>query len=312
VILKVFVTGATGVLGRRVVDLLVDRGDLVYAIARTADKADDLRAAGAQPVEVSLFDPAALAEAFEGMDVALNLATSIPPLSRAARTSAWDDNHRIRTVGSAAVATAAAKAGVTRLVQESLAFAYADGGDRWLDEDSQLDVPVHGVGILEAEGAIDRFRADGGGVGIALRFGNFMGPDAAHTIDQLAMARRGLIPLMGDDGAWWPLIHTDDAASAVLAAVDGPGGVFNISAQPATRQQIAAAFAEVVERRRVRRPPTVLARLGPAAGRMLARSERVSSGRFRDATGWRPGRDDVGAILHACLPARSDDDEDTP
>lgn len=300
-VLKVFVTGATGVLGRRVVDLLVDEGDLVFAIARSSAKADDLRAAGAQPVVVSLFDPGALADAFAGIDAVLNLATAIPPAAKAARKRAWDENHRIRTVGSVAVATAAAKAGVQRLVQESLAFAYADGGDHWLDEDSRLDVPNHGVGILEAEAAIDRFRADGGGTGVVLRFGNFQAGDAAHTIDQISLAARGLLPLFGDDDAWWPLVHVDDAATAVVAALGGPGGVFNVAAQPATRQQIASAFAEAVGRRRVRRPPSVVARLGRSAGRMLARSERVSSGRFRDATGWHPEHDDVASILRDCV-----------
>ena len=299
--MKVFVTGATGVLGRRVVDLLVDRGDLVFAIARSAAKADDLRAAGAQPVEASLFDPGALSDVFADKDAVLNLATAIPPLSRAGRKRAWDENHRIRTVGAGAVATAAAKAGVPRLVQESIAFAYADGGDHWLDEDSRLDVPTHGVGILEAEAAIDTYRADGGGTGVVLRFGNFMAPDSSHTRAQLAMAARGMLPLVGEDQAWWPLIHVDDAATAVVAALDCRGGVFNVTAQPATRHQLAEAFADVVGRKRVRRPPTMLSRVGPEAGRMLARSERVSSGRLRDATGWHPEHDDALTILRDCI-----------
>lgn len=299
--MRIFVTGATGVLGRRVVDRLVQRGDAVTAIARSAAKAAQLDSRGATSTPVSLFDSSALAEAFDGHEVVLNLATAVPPMSKATRAGAWDDNQRIRTVGSEAVATAAAEAGVGRLVQESLAYAYADGGDEVLDEDSPLDVPDHGVGIIEAEAAVERFRTSGG-TGVVLRFGNFHAPDADHTQAQLQMASRGVLPLLGADGAWWPAIHVDDAAAAVIAALDAADGIYNAAAQPATRQQIAAAYASALGKRKVRRPPTVMAKLGPSAGEMLTRSQRVSSQRLRDATGWRPEYDNIEDLIRACLP----------
>lgn len=300
--MKIFVTGATGVLGRRVVDLLVARGEEVTGIARTEAKAEQLAGQGAESAPVSLFDSAALAEAFAGHEVVLNLATAIPPISKAARPGAWDDNQRIRTVGSDVVAQAAAEAGVARLVQESLAFAYADGGDRLLDEDSPLDVPDHGIGIIEAEAAVEGFRMVGGD-GVVLRFGNFQAADADHTQSQLKMASRGVLPLLGDDDAWWPVVHADDAATAVIAALDAPSGTYNVAAQPATRRQIAAAHASALGKRKVRRPPTVMAKLGPAAGQMLARSERVSSQLLRETTGWQPVHDDIEGLVRACLPS---------
>ena len=91
---RVFVAGATGVLGRRAVRRLVAAGHQDTGVARTDAKAAELRAAGAAAVRVDLFDPAALRAAVSGHDVVVNLATHIPPMRAAAKPSAWDDNTR--------------------------------------------------------------------------------------------------------------------------------------------------------------------------------------------------------------------------
>src|SRR5690349_5278263 len=97
--MKIFVAGATGVLGRRVVPLLVAEGHQVTGISRSPEKAAQLTSAGATPVTVDLFDGAGLAAAVAGHDVVMNLATHIPDLTKAARSSAWSENDRIRTEG---------------------------------------------------------------------------------------------------------------------------------------------------------------------------------------------------------------------
>src|SRR6476659_2740577 len=124
--MKLFVTGATGAVGRFVVPLLVAQGHDVTAVARTEDKAKALDQAGATPARVSIFDPDQLAGAFAGHDVVLHLATAIPPTNRAWRASAWAENDRIRTQGSKAVVDAALTAGVEQIVQESITFIYPD------------------------------------------------------------------------------------------------------------------------------------------------------------------------------------------
>jgi 2-alkyl-3-oxoalkanoate reductase len=127
--MKVFVAGATGVLGRRAVAGLVRSGHEVSALVRSDAKAGQVVAAGAAPVRCSLFDPDGLRSAMAGHDAVINLATHIPPVTAAARAPAWAENDRVRTVGSRNLVDAALVAGVGRYVQESIAFLYADGGD---------------------------------------------------------------------------------------------------------------------------------------------------------------------------------------
>src|SRR4051812_47180547 len=93
---KVFVAGATGVIGRRVVPMLVAAGHSVTAASRSRAKADGLATQGATPVVVDLFDPAAVRAAVGGADVIINLATSIPPSSRALLPGAWRETGRVR------------------------------------------------------------------------------------------------------------------------------------------------------------------------------------------------------------------------
>jgi nucleoside-diphosphate-sugar epimerase len=136
---KVFVFGGTGAIGGHAVPALLAAGHQVSALARAAKKAAILRGQGAEPVMVSRFNRAALAEAFRGYDAVVNLATSIPPMSRFTRRRAWRANHGIRIEGSAAVVDAALAAGVGRLLQESVSLLCPDGGATWIDEDVPAD-----------------------------------------------------------------------------------------------------------------------------------------------------------------------------
>src|SRR4051812_44368787 len=101
--MKIFLAGGTGVIGRRALALLVGAGHDVSVLTRSEAKAAAVRSAGATPVAASLFDRASLVAAFAGHDAVVNLTTHIPPLSKAARASAWKENDRIRTEGSANV-----------------------------------------------------------------------------------------------------------------------------------------------------------------------------------------------------------------
>src|SRR5690349_1799280 len=117
--MKVFVAGGTGVVGRRAVERLVEAGHDVSVIARSDEKAALVVSLGATPARVSLFDAPALTEAVAGHEVVVNLATHIPPLTRAGLMSSWQENNRIRTEGARNLADAALAAGASRYVQES-------------------------------------------------------------------------------------------------------------------------------------------------------------------------------------------------
>jgi nucleoside-diphosphate-sugar epimerase len=285
--MRVFLAGATGVLGSRVVPLLAQVGHHVTAMARTPEKANALRAAGAEPVTVGLFDPNQLVDAVAGHDAVINVATHIPDLSRAARASAWDENDRIRIDGSRNLVDAALAAGASHFVQESVSFFYVDGGDDWLDEDSGLDVPPFAASILSAEAQAVRF-AEGGEAGVVLRFGWFYGAGSSHTASQIRLARLGLSPFPGAPNGYQTGVHLDDAATAVVAALEVPSGVYNVTEnEPDTRRELAAAIGEALGRKAGRAVPGVV-RLGGAKMAYLSRSNRVSNRKFRDATGWSP------------------------
>lgn len=284
VIMKILVAGATGVLGRRVIPALVAAGHDVTGVARGTAKAQQLRDQGAAPVTVDLFDAAAINRAAAGSDAVINLATAIPPTGRMAWPPAWEVTGRLRTEASRNLVDAALAAGATRYVQEALGFVYPDRGATWITEEVALDPPRYTRAVRAAEAEARRFGA-GSGTGIALRFGLFYSADSQQTRQLLSMARRGLLALPGRGDAYRPWIHVDDAASAVVAALDAPGGVYNVvEDRPMTNDEHAGVLGELIGRR-LRRPPTWLA-IGPL--RLQTRSLRVSNQRLRDATGWHP------------------------
>jgi nucleoside-diphosphate-sugar epimerase len=286
--MKVFVAGATGVLGRRAVKLLCDTGHAVTAVARTPEKADLVERAGATAVAVGLFDPEGLRQAVVGNEVVVNLATKIPSMGRSGLPGAWSENNRIRSEGSRNLVDAALATGAVRYVQESFAPAYPDRGEDWIDEDTPLEPAPYARTVLDAEAQTRRF-TEAGGVGVVLRFGLFYGPDGIHAETILKSARRGYAPVIGSPGAFTSSIEIDDAASAVVAALQAPAGAYNIvDDEPLTRAEFAAALARAVGRERLKMVPAWIARLGGSKTGMLMRSQRMSNRRFKDATGWSP------------------------
>src|SRR4051812_30515981 len=189
--MKTFVLGGTGAIGRPALDALVAAGHEVSALARTPQRALELEARGARPVEVSMFDTGGLTRAFAGHDAVVNLASSMPSTLQFVRLGAWRATQRVRTVGSASVVDAAIAAGVRTLVQESVVMLYADQGSAWISEDAPVDEYPMARGNHAAEASAGRFTR-AGRTGIVLRFGFFYGPGAAHSEQFFAMARRGI------------------------------------------------------------------------------------------------------------------------
>ncbi len=286
--MRVFVTGATGVLGRRAVPLFVQAGHQVTGVARSAAKASRLRAAGAEAVDLDLFDPQALGSALVGQQVVCNLATHIPPLSKAALPSAWKENDRIRTEVSRNLADAALGSGVERYVQESIVFVYADGGDHWIDEDGTVDPVSYTRSALAAESQARRL-TEAGRVGVVLRFGMFYGPDSSHTRAALRAARWGVGSAMGPPSAYGSALHLDDAAAAVVAALAVPAGTYNVvDDEPLTNAEQMAALAAAIGAKRLWSPLSLLASVGGRLTAAMSRSQRVSNRRFKEVSGWTP------------------------
>jgi nucleoside-diphosphate-sugar epimerase len=290
--MKVFVAGATGVLGKRAVARLIAEGHEVTGVARSEDKAHLLRRLGATPVAVDVFDAATVRDAVAGHDVVMNLATHIPRLSKAASPGAWKENDRIRTEASRNLVDAALAARAQRYIQESIAFTYADGGDAWLDEDAPIDMVGFLTATTEAEGNAQRFSRESAawnGAGVVLRFGLFYGPDSHSTVDSFRLVRIGAAPAMGAADAYQSSISTDDAAAAAVAALKAPAGIYNVADdEPLTKRDYADAFAAAAGASRPVLVPRAAVKLGGHMAAPLARSQRLSNARFKQATGWAP------------------------
>lgn len=286
--MRVFVTGGTGAIGSYAVPALIAAGHTVSALARNEVKARTLHDQGATPVLVSLFDRQGLSAAFAGHDAVVNLASALPPPQLFMLQSAWTQCQRVRTQGSATVAAAARAAGVSRVVQESVAMIYRDGADRWLDEDWPTDHYPIAAGNHAAEANARRF-GETDGTAVVLRFGIFYGRGAAHSEQIMAMARRHIGFRIGRAHSYVSSIHLGDAARAVVAALDCPGGTYNIvDDEPVTGRDNAVAMADAVAARAWISGPGRLALLAGDRVTSMTRSLRVSNARFRSATPWQP------------------------
>jgi nucleoside-diphosphate-sugar epimerase len=287
--LNVFVIGATGVIGRRLIPMLAQDGQRVTAIARTKAKAAWLERAGAKAATIDVFDRRALRDALAGQDVVINLATHIPRSSaRMLLPGAWRENDRLRRDLSVQIAEAAIANGIARYVQESFALAYPDRGDAWIDEDTALAPAQYNRTVLDAERSVLRF-ADSGRIGVALRFAGFYGPDAFQTHDMARLVRRGFAPLPGAADAYVSSISHDDAAAAAIAALRVPSGAYNVVDDEAlTRLEYFDALARALGVAPPRLLPAWTARLFGSMGELLGRSQRISNRKLREAAGWAP------------------------
>jgi nucleoside-diphosphate-sugar epimerase len=215
--MRVFLAGATGVIGQRLAVLLRDAGHEVAGTTRSDVKVSMLRALGVTPVVVDVFDPAALAQAVAAAqpDIVIHQLTD---LSSAPGTSGYpaaqEANRRLRIEGTRNLMQAAKFAGVRRVVAQSIAFAYAPGeGAR--SEDDSLDMAAEGTRQQTVEGivALEREVLETSGIdGVVLRYGYLYGP-----------------------GTWYdtppkpPSIHVDAAAHAAWLAIGKGEGVYNVA-----------------------------------------------------------------------------------
>ncbi|WP_434438815.1 NAD-dependent epimerase/dehydratase family protein [Lentzea sp. E54] len=240
--MKVFVIGATGVLGREAVPRLRSAGHEVGVLDRHT---------------TSVFDAGQLAAALTGYDAVLNLATRIPLSAKAVLASAWAENDRLRTEGSAAVAEAARLAGVGRIVQEGISFVYADGGDEELDENAPIKPVGHIASSVTAQHNVLRHPG-----GVFLRIGLLIGGAAQSP------------PVLVGDG-WMSVVHPGDAAAAAIATLDAPPGIYNVGT-PVLKRDVG-----------ITRLPRFVGGFAKAF-EVFGRSQRVVSTKLTEATGWKP------------------------
>jgi 2-alkyl-3-oxoalkanoate reductase len=302
---RILVTGATGVIGRRAVPLMLAAGHQVAGIGRSPAGRASLERMGASTLALDLFDRQSVRRALAGHQAVVNLATHVPPGFRAFLPGAWKQNDRIRKLGSALLVEEALRAGAELFLQESF-LTYPDSGDRWVTEDMAPRAPRYNRTSLDAEASALRFAREGGR-GVALRFAYFYGPGDDFTKTLAASVRRGWLPILGRPDGYFSMVTHEDAASSVVAALGAPSGSYNVVVdEPLTRRAIGALLAHQLGVPAPRFLPLWTAKLAGSVGEMLSRSLRVSNAKLRKAVGWAPKyrslREGLSSFLSTSLP----------
>jgi nucleoside-diphosphate-sugar epimerase len=312
--MRIFVAGATGAVGKRLVPLLVDAGHAVTGMTHTPAKAEDLRAAGAAPVVADGLDRDAVVAAVSAArpDAIVHQLTGLAD-SNDLRDfdGAFALTNRLRTEATDHLLEGARAAGTRRIVAQSYAgWPYARLGGPVKTEDDPLDPdPVRSMSATLT--AIRRLEAAVTGVpgidGIVLRYGGFYGPGTglAPDGDQLELVRKRRFPIVGDGGGVWSFVHIDDAASATLAAVEhGAPGIYNVvDDDPAPVREWLPALAAAAHARPPRRLPRWLAKraAGEAVTMLMTEVRGASNAKARAELGWRPAyptwREGFGVVL---------------
>jgi len=293
--MNIFVTGATGVLGKALVPKLVEAGYTVSAMSRTSENDERLRRAGAEPVRVDIFDVEVLKQALVGHEAIYHLATKIPPTSQIGRSSAWLENDRLRRDGARNLVEAALAVGtVQTIIYPSFNFLYPSSGDTWLDAQTTPVKTATLASTVEAEEAVARFAASDPARrrGISLRLGSFYGPEAPSSWQILDVARKGIGAFPGARAGYLPQVWLQDAISALLLALTEPvpSGVYDIvDDEPVTRAEMYAVLAHAVGRKRLLALPDLLMRLMTGAKYAdMSRSLRISNRLFKAVSSWQP------------------------
>ncbi|MFV2019989.1 NAD-dependent epimerase/dehydratase family protein [Micromonospora sp. LOL_023] len=278
--MNVFVVGGSGVLGQQLVPMLLENACRVTVMAPGAR----LRhlPTGVETVPASLVGPETaelLRGRLAGEHVVVNLASAIPADPRA--PGGWELNSRLRRYGTRVLVEAVRAAGVPQLVQMSITMAYADGGDRWLDESAPFDSDPARVGLVQPVTEMESIvtRLDPSEVRwTVLRGGRFVGPGTGQDAQQTAL-RAGRLSVAGSGQSFMSMVHVRDYAAAVVAAVRvGPAGlVCNVTAEPVRQAEYLDVLAHLVGAARPASDPIAAPDLP---------SQRVSSDRARRELGW--------------------------
>jgi nucleoside-diphosphate-sugar epimerase len=295
-IMRVFVAGGTGVIGRRLVPQLVARGHEVTATTTSAAKLDLLAQLGADGVVMDGLDagsvkevvgaarPDAIVHEMTGLSV---VRTGRPNFRQPERLTAT--TNRLRTEGTDHLLAAAEATGVSHIVAQSVAGSFGNPKGGWVTEEEPQPLEAMGPKTRQAAAALRHVEdvvVKAGGA--ALRYGAFYGPGA--TDDIVRLVRKRFFPLVGGGTGYFNWVHLDDASSATVLAVEQKAaGVFNIVGDdPALVKDWLPYLAECTGAKRPRRVPTWLVRLagGEMAVKMMTEGRAFSNAKAKRELGW--------------------------
>ncbi len=289
--MRVFVAGASGALGRRLVPQLIDAGHDVVGTHNSPESAELVRTLGAKEVPLDLLDAGAVREA-----VLESEPEAIVHEATALANAKWGRNfdkvfartNELRTKGTDALLAAAREAGVRRFVAQSFAsYRYAREGGPVKTEDDPLDPtpPANAEQSFAAMAYLEQAVTEAGGT--ALRYGGFYGAANDGLIEPV---RKRQYPIIGDGGGITSVIYLEDAAMATVLALEQQGpAIYNIvDDEPAPAREWLPVLAQALGAKPPRRFPTWLARLlaGEAAVVMGTDARGASNAKAKRELGW--------------------------
>jgi nucleoside-diphosphate-sugar epimerase len=298
--MRVFVAGATGAIGKQLVPRLVEAGHEVHGMTRSESKQAMLHGLGAVPAVADALDADEVAEAVARArpDVIVHQLTAIPEkldLRHYDRDFAL--TNRLRTEGTDHLLSAGQAVGVRRFVAQSFFASYARTGAAVKSEEDPFD-PAPAREMRETLAAIRHLEEAVFGArwteGIVLRYGAFYGPGTslAPGSAQTELVRKRKFPLVGNGGGVWSFVHVADAAEATVAAVEhGSRGVYNIvDDDPAPVAEWLPALARELGAKKPVRVPRFIGRLfaGEAGVVMMTEVRGASNAKAKRELGWRP------------------------
>jgi nucleoside-diphosphate-sugar epimerase len=292
--MRVFVAGATGVIGRRLLPALSAAGHESIAMTRSPEKAAALAAQGIETAVCDAYDAAGLTRAVADAraDHIVHLLTDLPAdINMRHFEREVQSTGRLRREGTRNLIAAARAAGVQRIIGESISFAYAPEGDRVKDEDAPLATAALPF-VAEPIAELERQVLDAGG--IVLRYGQLYGPGTSFTRDGpwATNLRRRRLPIVGAGSGVFSFLHVDDAASATVAALEhsGPATYNAVDDDPAAIHDWVPVYARAVGAPAPWRVPAWVGRLaaGQIAVEMMNELRGASNTRIKRELGWQP------------------------
>jgi nucleoside-diphosphate-sugar epimerase len=297
--MKVFVAGASGAIGRPLVRQLVAAGHEVTGTTRREERAEEIRAAGAEAVVCDVYDAAALEAAVReaAPEVVVNQLTSLPQRYDPRKASFYEETNRVRSEGGHNLVEAARAAGARRFLTQSISFLYAPEGDWVKDEGARPfdDAPGHFGPAVRSMLDHEREVVESSDFeGLVLRYGQFYGPGTYYARDgHLGReVQRRRFPVVGEGTGTFSFLHLEDAAGATIAALDhGAPGVYNVvDDEPAPLHEWLPVYAEALGAKPPRRVPFWLARL--VAGKSVAEQaiglRGASNAKAKRELSWQP------------------------
>ena len=297
--MKIFVAGASGVIGRPLLRRLVDAGHAVTGMTRSEQRAVEVREVGADAAICDVFDRAALDAALAGAapDVVVHQLTSLPQQLDIRKKGVYDANNRIRDEGTRNLVAAARAAGARRMVAQSVAFIYEPVAG-WVK--SEDDPPMSsasgefGSSVMATLSLEQQVLAAEGLEGLVLRYGFFYGPRTSYAADgyQASEVRRRRFPIVGGGDGVFSFIQIEDAAAATVSACErGAPGIYNVTDdEPAPVRDWLPAYAEAIGAKKPMRIPKFVARLiaGEDVVAFATTLRGASNAKARDQLGWAP------------------------